>query len=145
MQQVKIRLQIFIKNLIKIWFDHKIFQNSNPSWLNRLSLVSSNDNVFFMNPSFERCSWQYLRFQTEFGPSDHLYNCDTFNEMTPSSSEPDYLTRAGRAVHGAMTTADPKAVWVMQGWIFLNVRTHYYMRSPWRRIGVRQRPFSLMH
>ncbi len=26
-------------------------------------------------------------FQEEFGPSDHLYNCDTFNEMVPTTND----------------------------------------------------------
>jgi hypothetical protein len=25
-------------------------------------------------------------YESEFGAGDHLYNCDTFNEMTPASS-----------------------------------------------------------
>jgi alpha-N-acetylglucosaminidase len=45
--------------------------------------------------------------------------------MTPESSDPDYLVKSGKAVFGAMTDADPKAVWVMQGWIFLNVSNLY--------------------
>ena len=31
-------MEICILNLIKIQFDHKMFQNSHPSWFNRLSL-----------------------------------------------------------------------------------------------------------
>lgn len=55
--------------------------------------------------------------QTEFG-IDHVYNADTFNEMTPISNSTQYLATAGRKVYEAMNTADPKAVWLMQGWLF---------------------------
>lgn len=46
--------------------------------------------------------------------------------MTPASSDPEYLVKAGQAVFGAMTDADPDAVWVMQGWLFLNVNSKLY-------------------
>jgi alpha-N-acetylglucosaminidase len=57
-------------------------------------------------------------YTKEFG-TDHLYNCDTFNEMTPESNSTSYLASAGRGVFSGMATADPKAIWVMQGWLFL--------------------------
>ncbi|KAL7647611.1 UNVERIFIED_CONTAM: hypothetical protein RMT77_001211 [Armadillidium vulgare] len=56
--------------------------------------------------------------EREFNGTDHFYNCDTFNEMTPSSGTTSYLRNVGKAVFKAMTTADTQAVWVMQGWIF---------------------------
>nr|CAH7743488.1 unnamed protein product [Callosobruchus chinensis] len=53
----------------------------------------------------------------EFG-TDHIYSCDTFNEMNPASSDAHYISNIGKATFAAMTTADPEAVWVMQGWLF---------------------------
>ncbi|XP_043200040.1 alpha-N-acetylglucosaminidase-like isoform X2 [Amphibalanus amphitrite] len=58
--------------------------------------------------------------EREFNGTEHVYNCDSFNEMTPPSSDPDYLAAAGNATLAAMTGADPQAVWLMQGWLFLN-------------------------
>uniref|UniRef100_H3A9S5 N-acetyl-alpha-glucosaminidase n=1 Tax=Latimeria chalumnae TaxID=7897 RepID=H3A9S5_LATCH len=55
----------------------------------------------------------------EFG-TDHIYNADTFNEMTPSSSDPKYLAAVSAAVFKSMTFVDPGAVWLMQGWLFIN-------------------------
>ena len=76
----------------------------------------------FTDPLFKKIGTSFItEYKAEFGETDHLYNCDTFNEMTPESSEPEYLVKAGQAVFGAMTEADPEAIWVMQGWIFLNV------------------------
>jgi alpha-N-acetylglucosaminidase len=34
----------------------------------------------------------------EFG-TDHIYNADTFNEMSPPSADPTYLASASRAVY----------------------------------------------
>lgn len=38
----------------------------------------------------------------EFG-TDHVYSADTFNEMTPLSSDPAYLSRVSNAVFRSMT------------------------------------------
>ena len=52
-----------------------------------------------------------FQLQQEFNGTEHVYNCDSFNEMEPPSSEPAYLARAGNATLAAMTGADPQAVW----------------------------------
>ncbi|XP_021421011.2 alpha-N-acetylglucosaminidase [Oncorhynchus mykiss] len=54
----------------------------------------------------------------QFG-TDHIYNTDTFNEMTPTSSDPTYLSSVSRAVFDTMTSVDPRAIWLMQGWLFV--------------------------
>lgn len=54
---------------------------------------------------------------SEFG-TDHVYNADTFNEMTPRSSEPSYLSSASKAVYDGMLAGDLNATWLMQGWLF---------------------------
>ena len=51
------------------------------------------------------------QLQREFNGTEHVYNCDSFNEMEPPSSDPGYLAEAGRATLAAMTGADPQAVW----------------------------------
>lgn len=53
----------------------------------------------------------------EFG-TDHVYNCDTFNELLPPSGELKYLADIGKSVFAAMTDADEEAVWLLQGWLF---------------------------
>nr|CAD7426836.1 unnamed protein product [Timema monikensis] len=55
----------------------------------------------------------------EFG-TDHVYNCDTFNEMVPRSGELDYLSAVGHATFQAMIDIDPTAIWVKQSWEFLH-------------------------
>ncbi|XP_035699107.1 alpha-N-acetylglucosaminidase-like [Branchiostoma floridae] len=54
----------------------------------------------------------------EFNGTNHIYNADTFNEMRPQSSEPNYLSKAGAAVYAGMLAGDPQAIWLMQGWLF---------------------------
>jgi hypothetical protein len=38
--------------------------------------------------------------------------------MVPETNDTVYLSNSGKAIFRAMTSADPDAVWVMQGWIF---------------------------
>lgn len=81
------------------------------------------------DPLFKRIGSDFIKELTaEFG-TDHLYNCDTFNEMNPHSSNLDYLASTGAAVFSGMTGADPNAIWVMQGWLFFNSRLFWRKRQ----------------
>lgn len=73
-----------------------------------------------LDPLFRQVGKAFVEEQTRQFGTDHLYASDTFIEMSPPSSDPAFLTDMGRAVFGAMQDADPEAVWVMQGWLFVN-------------------------
>src|SRR5581483_5324284 len=60
--------------------------------------------------------------QTKLYGTDHLYSADTFNENEPPSDDPVYLAALSKRVYQAMSDADPKATWVMQGWLFYSDR-----------------------
>ncbi|KAG5871127.1 hypothetical protein JTB14_031139 [Gonioctena quinquepunctata] len=67
---------------------------------------------------FKTIGKMFLEEQTaEFG-TDHVYNCDSFNEVDPSTSDLTYLANVGKSIYAAMVEADPQAIWVMQGWLF---------------------------
>eukprot|EP00095_Tigriopus_kingsejongensis_P010192 maker-scaffold105_size367834-snap-gene-2.46 protein:Tk10192 transcript:maker-scaffold105_size367834-snap-gene-2.46-mRNA-1 annotation:"PREDICTED: alpha-N-acetylglucosaminidase-like" len=55
----------------------------------------------------------------EFG-TDHVYNCDLFNEMDPPSSDREFLQEIAKSVYSGMAQSDPQAVWLMQGWMFMS-------------------------
>lgn len=79
--------------------------------------------TFFIDPTdplFERIGKAFIEEQARQFGTDHLYASDTFIEMSPPSNEPEFLARMGKAVYRAMAAGDPQAVWVMQGWIFVN-------------------------
>jgi hypothetical protein len=40
--------------------------------------------------------------------------------MVPSSNDPTYLKIANQAIYKSMSDADPQAIYVMQGWLFVN-------------------------
>lgn len=55
------------------------------------------------DPMFQVIGTLFLKeLIKEFG-TDHVYSADTFNEMTPLSSDPAYLSRVSNAVFRSMT------------------------------------------
>ncbi|XP_074025966.1 N-acetyl-alpha-glucosaminidase isoform X1 [Leptinotarsa decemlineata] len=69
-------------------------------------------------PMFKTIGKMFLKEQTaEFG-TDHVYNCDSFNEVDPSTSDLTYLANVGKSIYSAMIEVDPEAIWIMQGWLF---------------------------
>lgn len=72
------------------------------------------------DPLFLRIGSLFLsQVVKQFG-TDHIYNTDTFNEMSPPSSDPAYLSAVSRSVFASMTAVDPEAIWLMQGWLFFS-------------------------
>jgi alpha-N-acetylglucosaminidase len=78
-----------------------------------------------LDPLFQRFGRQFIKRQTELFGTDHLYAADSFNEIDPPSNDPEFLAGMGRAVYQSMQTADPSAVWVLQGW-FLYYQTKFW-------------------
>jgi Alpha-N-acetylglucosaminidase (NAGLU). len=74
------------------------------------------------DPLFAEIGRKFLEMQSKVYGTDHLYSADTFNENTPPSDEPAYLSALSSKVFEGMKAADPDAVWVMQGWLFYSHR-----------------------
>eukprot|EP00095_Tigriopus_kingsejongensis_P010931 snap_masked-scaffold206_size259025-processed-gene-1.12 protein:Tk10931 transcript:snap_masked-scaffold206_size259025-processed-gene-1.12-mRNA-1 annotation:"PREDICTED: alpha-N-acetylglucosaminidase" len=73
------------------------------------------------DPLFHQIGSKFIQeYRREFG-TDHIYNCDTFNEMSPKTNDTTYIKNVGQAIYRGLATQDPKAVWLMQGWLFLEV------------------------
>lgn len=70
------------------------------------------------DPLFETIGKQFIEEQTELYGTDHLYSADTFNENIPPTDDPTYLDAMSKRVFESMALGDPRAVWVMQGWMF---------------------------
>eukprot|EP01084_Bolivina_argentea_P238711 401060_1 len=70
------------------------------------------------DPLFEEIGTVFIETQTKYFGTSHIYQCDTFNEMDPSSNSSSYLTAASEYVYNAMNKVDENAIWLMQGWLF---------------------------
>ncbi|CAH1772956.1 unnamed protein product [Owenia fusiformis] len=78
-------------------------------------LLDPNDKLF------QQIGGDFIKeYIKEFNYTSHIYNTDTFNEMTPKSSDPAYLSSTSKAVYDAMIAGDSQAIWLMQGWLFLS-------------------------
>lgn len=71
------------------------------------------------DPLFQKLGTAWIEEQTKLFGTDHLYDADSFIEMTPPSGDLAYLSGIGRAIYDGMAQADPQAVWLLQGWTFM--------------------------
>ncbi|KAF5300021.1 hypothetical protein FQR65_LT09278 [Abscondita terminalis] len=72
------------------------------------------------DPLFETIGTMFMEELTDEFGTDHVYSCDSFNEMTPKNDSLSYLRDMGLSVYKGMTAYDPQAIWLMQGWLFVN-------------------------
>jgi hypothetical protein len=70
----------------------------------------------------------------EFG-SDHVYNCDVFNEVRPTQADPVFVSSVGTAVFNAMTTADPDAIWLLLHIYWFKALYNYFFK--WNKVDAR--------
>jgi alpha-N-acetylglucosaminidase len=73
-----------------------------------------------IDPLFPKLARIYMEEQAKRFGTDHVYAADTFIEMTPPSGDLKYLANLSRAIYDGMATSDPQAIWVLQGWTFMN-------------------------
>lgn len=108
-------------------FVPKEFQDTYP----RARVLTSNGWVDFApthqldarDPMFAMVQKKFVEQYTKLYGTDHYYLCDLYNEMKPTVSNDrrlQDLAETGRAIADSLVKADPKAVWVMQGWLFHN-------------------------
>ncbi|KAL8171495.1 hypothetical protein V2J09_023299 [Rumex salicifolius] len=103
----------------------KIFPSSNITRLGDWNTVDKDPRwccTYLLDPSdplFLEIGEAFIKRQIkEYGDVTDVYNCDTFNENLPPTSDPEYISLLGASVYKAMAKADKDAVWLMQGWLF---------------------------
>lgn len=93
--------------------------------IKRLNWEGRFDDTFVLEPEdpmFQKIGNLFMQEQIATFGTDHFYGADTFNEMYPPSNDSTYLSNISNAVYRSMADVDPKAVWVMQGWLFVDKR-----------------------
>jgi alpha-N-acetylglucosaminidase len=75
-----------------------------------------------MDPLFQKIANLFIQEQTKLYGTNHLYAADSFIEMTPPNGEITYLNSLAKSILKGMTETDPQAVWILQGWAFMNKR-----------------------
>lgn len=78
-----------------------------------------------LDARFEQVARLWHEEQSKRFGTDHLYAADTFIEMVPPKGDLPYLRNLSRAIYSGMVQNDERAVWVLQGWAFMNKRTFW--------------------
>ena len=77
---------------------------------------------------FNKIAKRFIEIQTETYGTSHIYNGDVYNEMVPYTNDTDYLRRSSNGTFEGLREADPEAIWLMQGWLFIN--EGYFWKKP---------------
>lgn len=94
--------------------DAKLSKTNWGQGFNDVYILNAND------PMFAEIGKKFIEEQTRMYGTSHFYSSDTFNENRPPSSDSVYLSGMSKKIYQSMAATDPKAVWVMQGWLFYN-------------------------
>ncbi|CRK92779.1 CLUMA_CG006297, isoform A [Clunio marinus] len=70
-------------------------------------------------PLFIDIGKKFLTRLTEKYGTNHIYFSDPFNEVQPHVSSSEYLRNVSTSIFSIMTSVDQKAVWLLQGWMFV--------------------------
>ena len=54
------------------------------------------------SPLYKQIGSDFIKLQMDIYGTDHIYQTDTYNEMDPKTSDPDYLKASSGAVYNAM-------------------------------------------
>ncbi|KAJ5818072.1 hypothetical protein N7474_003663 [Penicillium riverlandense] len=81
-------------------------------------------NDSFLEPSdphFAKLQRSFITKQkAAYGDISHVYTLDQYNENNPYSGNEDYLRNVTSNTLKSLKAADPEAIWMMQGWLFVN-------------------------
>ena len=80
------------------------------------------------DPRFNQIAKRFIEIQTETYGTSHIYNGDVYNEMLPKTNDTEYLKRSAQGTFEGIRAADPEAIWLMQGWLFVNEA--YFWKEP---------------
>ncbi|KAH9517193.1 Multidrug resistance-associated protein 4, variant 2 [Dermatophagoides farinae] len=87
-----------------------------------ISRLTDWNHTYFLepeDPNFIKVGKVFVEEYIKLYGTDHFYNIDLFNEETPGSNDPAYLRKCSKNVYESISAADPQAIWIMQGWLFL--------------------------
>lgn len=74
-----------------------------------------------LDPLFAKVGKLFLtKVIEEYGEGNHIYFSDPFNEMNPSTQTVEYIGQVSNTIYATMQQVDPDAIWLLQGWMFLN-------------------------
>ena len=105
------------QNISRVWPDANVKESSR--W-NDFSIEYSADTYLDpFDPRYGELQKSFISKQLEaYGNITHIWTLDQFNELKPASQDLDYLYNVSHNTWQSLKSADPDAVWLMQGWLF---------------------------
>ncbi|KAJ5220380.1 hypothetical protein N7468_009584 [Penicillium chermesinum] len=104
-------------NITRVWPDASVVRGS--AW-ERFPTQYTHDS--FLEPfdkHFSEIQSRFIKKQgAAYGQVSHIYTLDQYNENDPLSGDLDYLHNVTNNTIISLKNADPKATWMMQGWLF---------------------------
>ena len=70
----------------------------------------------WQDPLFTKIGQTFLQKQSEIYGTDHYYNIDPFNEMSPPTYERDYIYNMAETIYNSILAGDPDGIWVAMTW-----------------------------
>lgn len=70
--------------------------------------------------AFQKVSSMFISEVIKSYGTDHIYFVDPYNEVTPTRSDASYISEISRKIYESIANVDPKGVWMLQGWFFVN-------------------------
>jgi len=90
-----------------------------PNWWGSVSEYCCDLLLNFSDPLFVEIGTEFIKQQTKYFGTGNVYQCDTFNEMDPPTTDANYLKSVSGTMYEAMNNIDPDAIWLIQGWCFV--------------------------
>lgn len=72
-----------------------------------------------LDPLFQDVGGRFLNKTIERYGTNHIYFADPFNEINPVRNDTEYMASVARGIYHSMAQVDGKAVWLLQGWMFV--------------------------
>lgn len=72
-----------------------------------------------LEPLFQEIGHKFLLHLTQKYTTNHIYFSDPFNEVQPRVADANYLRNVSKSIFSAMKSFDSRAIWLLQGWMFV--------------------------
>jgi len=83
-----------------------------PNWCNFPGVAQLDP----LDSLFNKFGTAFIEEEIKLFGTNHLYAADPFHESAPPKPGDEYFSAVGKSVISVMTSIDPQAKWIMQGW-----------------------------
>ncbi|KIL58955.1 glycoside hydrolase family 89 protein [Amanita muscaria Koide BX008] len=90
-------------------------------WISFPTIYTNDTFLEPLDPLFTQLQKSFITKQIEaYGNISNIYTLDQYNENDPYSGDLDYLRNVTYNTWKSLKSANPAAIWLMQGWLFFS-------------------------